>query len=117
MKIEKKKKAHLGNKESEANLSHDKKTKKKVTRLLIVNAVLTFFTRVPSFGVTIWLMAYKDQLSEFCFYYFSCQEIIDMAQAFELVFVSFQFFILKFFDKNIALEYHSLIRRVYKGEH
>ncbi len=117
MKIKKKKKAHLGNKDSEANLSQDKKTKKKVTRLLIVNAFMTFFTRVPSFGVTIWLMAHKNEISEFCFYYFSCQEIIDMAQVFELVFVCFQFYILKFFDKNISLEYHALISRLIKGKH
>ena len=94
--------------DNEVNLNHDKEIKKKVTKLLIVNAVLTFITRVPSFCVTIWLFVHKDRLSEFCYGYFSCPEIVDMAQAFELMFISIQFFLLNFFDKNFVLEFRAL---------
>ena len=88
-------------------LNHDEETKKKVTHLLIVNGVLAVCTRAPSFCVTIWLIVYKKQLSEFCFWYFTCPEFIEMTQSFELVFIS-----LQFFDKNVSTEFIALIKRI-----
>ena len=112
-KIKRKKMSHRNN-EAELSLNHDKATKKKVIKLLIVNAFLTFFSRMPAFAATIFLIAYKNQLSEFCFSFFSCTEIVAMAQAFELFSISLQFFILKKFDNNFSFEFDSLINRIFK---
>ena len=112
-KIRKKIENHSAH-EGDINLNHDKETKKKVIRLLIVNAVLAFLSRVPAFAVTIWLVAYKNQMSEFCYDYFSCTDMIDMAQAFEFVSIGLQFFILKKFDNNFLLEFHALVNLIFK---
>ena len=112
-KIRRKREAHSAN-DNAIMLSHDEETKRKVTHLLIVNGLLAFFTRAPSFCVTIWLIVYKKQLSDFCFWYFSCPDIIEMMQSFELIFISLQFFVLRFFDKNVSMEFFALIKRVFK---
>ena len=93
-------------------LNRDEETKKKVTHLLIVNGVLAVCTRAPSFCVTFWLIAYKKQLSDFRFWYFTCPEFIEMTQSFELVFISLQFFVLRFFDKIVSVIF-ALIKKVF----
>ena len=115
--IIKKKSQSLGPEQTEANLSHTKKVKKKITLLLIFDGFFYFLTHIPAFGVTVWLIADKDQLSEFCYWYFPCPEIIDMAQAFELIFISFQFFILLKLDNNFGNEFYSLIHLKKETQH
>ena len=105
-KIRRKKEAQNSNYNA-SMLNRDEETKKKVTHLLIVNGVLAVCTRAPSFCVTIWLIVYKKQLSDFCFWYFTCPEFIEMTQSFELVFIS-----LQFFDKNVSTEFVALIKRI-----
>jgi len=98
--------------ENEANLKKAKKAKKKFTKFLLFDGLLYLLTHVFAFSVTIWLLAYKKQLSEFCYGYFSCADIVDIAQALEIIFICSQFFVLKKFDHNFSFEFHVLVKRI-----
>jgi hypothetical protein len=109
----KKKGEHFQANENEANLKRAKKAKKKFTKFLLFDGLLYLLTHVFAFSVTIWLLAYKKQLSEFCYGYFSCPDIVDMAQTLEIFFICSQFFVLKKFDCNFSFEFNVLVKRIF----
>ena len=45
------------------------------------------------------VMSFDEKIKHFCHIYFSCTELIEMAQTFHLVSIGLQFFILYGFDK------------------
>jgi hypothetical protein len=76
------------------------KLKEKLNRMIITNGTLFFVAHFPEFLVTALLMSFDEKIKHFCHIYFSCTELIEMAQTFHLVSIGLQFFILYGFDKN-----------------
>jgi hypothetical protein len=87
------------------------KYKQKLNKMIITNGSLYFFSHVPEFLVTIMLIAYRKRLAQFCYFFFTCAELIEMAQAFSFVSVGAQFFIFLYFDHNFKESLMDLIKR------
>ena len=86
------------------------KYKQKLNKMIITNGSLYFFSHVPEFLVTILLMVYRKRLAQFCYYFFTCAELIEMAQVFSFVSVSAQVFIFLYFDHNFRESFLDLIK-------
>ena len=78
------------------------KCKENLNKMIIVNGALFFFSHVPEFVVTVLLLVFKKRLAEFCYQFFKCTEIVEIAQTFHLVSIAFQFFVFKHFDHNFS---------------
>ena len=76
------------------------KYKQKLNKLIITNGTIYFFSHVPEFVTTLLLIIYKKELANFCYYFFSCTELIEIAQTFSFISMSLQFFIFIYFDHN-----------------
>ena len=74
--------------------------KDKVNKMIITNGILYFLSHVSEFVLTILLLIFEKKISNYCLHLFSCVEIIEMAQTFNLWSISLQFFVFKHFDKN-----------------
>ena len=75
--------------------------KEKLNKIIITNGIVFFLAHFPEFIVTILLIAYEKRLARFCFNYFACTDLIEMAQTFHLFSICLQFYILHHFDRNI----------------
>ena len=82
------------------HLNEAKEFKNKMNKIVISNGIFFFVSHFPEFIVTLLLIIFKNSLSDFCFYYFSCFELIEMAQTFHFASIVFQFFIYLKFDRN-----------------
>ena len=84
------------------HLSDAVKLKEKLNKMIITNGTLFFVAHFPEFLVTILLIIYEVKLEIFCRNYFTCSDLIEMAQVFHLFSIGLQFFILHHFDRNIS---------------
>ncbi len=82
------------------HLSEAIKYKTNLNKMILINGCLFFVSHVPDFVTTLLLIVYKQRLAEFCYSFFSCSELVEMAQAFHLLSISLNFFIFKHFDHN-----------------
>ena len=75
--------------------------KETVNKMIITNGTLYFMSHVPEFVITVILIVLEKKLAHFCNYMFSCTKIIEIAQSFNALSISLQFFIFYLlFDKN-----------------
>ena len=75
--------------------------KNKLNKLIITNGTLFFFSHIPEFVVTLIVLFRKSpDFVNFCKMDFDCNHLIEMAQAFHFISISFQLFILLIFDHN-----------------
>jgi hypothetical protein len=84
------------------HLSEAIKYKANLNKMILVNGCLIFVSHMPEFVVTLLLMIFKRNLSEFCHQFFSCSELIEMARVFHLLSIGLNFFIFKHFDHNFS---------------
>ena len=68
---------------------------------------------MPEFTVTILLLVYGPTLGFSCMYNVSCMESIDIAQAFNIVSMGFQFFVFKRFDKNFCKSLENILENAF----
>ena len=76
------------------------KFKANLNKMIITNETLFLISHFPEFIVTLLLIIFNKTLSDFCFNYFSCFELIEMAQTFHFISIFLQFFIFLKFDRN-----------------
>lgn len=88
------------------------KLKEKIKKLVIANNILFLFSHFPEFITTILLIIYSKKLSSFCFDYFSCTDLIEISQSFNLLSFSFQIFIFLDFDRNFRQSLADLKQRL-----
>ena len=89
------------------HLKDAKELKAKLNKMVITNGILFFISHIPESIVTILLLIFKTNLLDFCFYFFSCFELIEMAQTFHFISIGFQFFIFLKFDCNFKQSFYS----------
>ena len=87
---------------SEKHLAQALRYKDTVNKMIITNGTLYFVSHVPEFVITVILIVLKKKLAHFCYYMFSCTKIIEIAQSFNALSISLQFFIFLLFDKNFS---------------
>ena len=106
------KRSLLSSVENSIPLKHVIQLKEKANMLILSNGLLLFVSHVPEFGVTLFLLVYVNEMSEYCLNFLSCNElIIEMAHSFNFFTVAFQFFIYKKFDKNFSESFSNLLER------
>ena len=96
------------------NLNAAVKSKKKITRMVLVNGFLFLISYTPEFITRIILLIFEKYLNGFCYVYLSCKEITDIAEFFIFLSISFQFFIYKKFNKNFSDKFNILKIRFLK---
>ena len=99
-------------KEDAPGLVQAVKFKEKINRMVITNGILYFVSHAPEFVVILLLLVYKNGLSYYCTNYFSCNEFVEMAQAFNFFSIGFQFFVFKNFDKHFRECLHHMLGKV-----
>jgi len=83
------------------------KFKNKLNKMIITNGTLFFSTHIPEFVVTLIVSFRKSpDFVNFCSIHFDCNDLIEMAQAFHFISISFQFFILLIFDHNFKNSFY-----------
>ena len=87
------------------------KFKENMNRMVITNGLLYFVSHVPEFLVTLLFLVYKNSLSIYCTNYFSCIELVEIAQVFNFWSIGLQFFVFKHFDKNFRDCFDNLLSR------
>ena len=80
----------------------EQKLKEKVTKMIIINGFIYFVSHIPKFAVTLVMLAFEKQVWYNCTDKMHCVELIEIAQAFNLISMSFQIFVFSHFDKNIG---------------
>ncbi len=101
-------------------LFHDKKHvkdalehKKKIRKLLITNGFLYFFSHMPQFLSTVIIIVFSNELTLFCFKYFSCTNILEIFETFSFISICLQFFVFKNFDHNFIVSFEDLKGRYF----
>ena len=84
----------------------------KITKMVLLNGVIYFLSHVPEFIITILLIGFRKNFAEFCFYYISFTELMEMSESFCLISISLQFFIFKHFDQNFRKSFKDIIKRI-----
>jgi len=75
--------------------------KAKLSKMIITNGTLYFFSHFPEFIVTLVFYFHKSaEFINFCYGIFDCTILIEMAQVFHFISIAFQFFIFLIFDHN-----------------
>ena len=87
--------------------------KRNVKKLIITNGIIFFLSHVPEFILTLLLILFKNRLANFCFYFISCFELIEIFESFSLISISFQFFVFKHFDHNFILSITDLKKKIF----
>ena len=88
------------------------KFKRKVNKMIVVNGILYFVSHAPQFVVILGFFVLKKKLNGFCYFYFQCDDFLEILQTFSLVVISFSFFIYKKFDNNIRASYTDIMKRL-----
>ena len=87
------------------------KLKVKVKKMIIANGILYFFSHIPEFSVTILLIIFSRKLWEFCFSFYSCNDLVEISEAFNFLSIIFQIFIFLKFDKNFKESFKDVFKR------
>ena len=89
------------------------KLKEKVNKMVIANGLLYFVSHAPEFTTTIFLLAFNKQLSIYCADKFSCVELVDTAQVFNLLSMGFQILIFKHFNTNFDKSLDNVLSKTF----
>ena len=84
--------------------------KAKVKKMVIVNGSLYFLAHIPEFTVTLLLIIFDKKLFEFCYVYFSCNELIEISEGLSFFSIIFQLFIFLKFDKNFRESFEDIFK-------
>ena len=77
--------------------------KTKLNKMIITNGTLFFLAHIPEFVVTLIVLFRKSiDFVSLCFQ-FDCNHLVEMAQAFHFISISFKFFIFLIFDHNFKI--------------
>ena len=105
----------IKNLENKRKLTNDRKHinlaikyKNSVNQMIFVNGFVFFIAYFPEFITNILLIALDKYISMFCFTYISCNIISELAQFFNFISISFQFFVCKKFNKRFSKSFNSL---------
>ena len=84
--------------------------KNKLNKMIITNGTLFFMAHIPEFIVTL-IVLFRTSIDfvSLCFYAFDCNHLIEMAQVFHFISISFQFFIFLIFDSNFKKSFADLV--------
>ena len=101
--------------EEKMKMFHDQKQKdealehqKKINRLIFTNVVLYFVSHLPEFITTILVISFKHKLEHFSLYFFTNSKLIELAEAFSLLSISLQFFVLNQFDRHFQASFKQI---------
>ena len=86
--------------------------KVKVNKMIIVNGILYFVSHLPQFVITVAFFVLKKQLAGFCYFYFLCDDFLEILQTSSLISISFSFFIYLKFDNNIRGSYSDIMKKM-----
>ena len=86
--------------------------KVKVNKMIIVNGILYFVSHLPQFVITVAFFVLKKQLAGFCYFYFLCDDFLEILQTSSLISISFSFFIYLKFDNNIRGSYADIMKKM-----
>lgn len=86
------------------------KLKTKVKKIIIANGSLYFLAHIPEFVVTLLLIIFSQKLYDFCNYFFSCTELIGIAEGFNFLSIVFQLFIFLKFDRNFRESFKEMFQ-------
>jgi hypothetical protein len=85
----------------------------KITKMILINGTIYSLAHIPVFVITILLIVFKKNLADFCFYYISFTELMEIPESFSLISISLQFFIFKHFDQNFKLSFLEIYRKIF----
>ena len=97
------------------NLNAAIKSKKKITRMFLMNGLLFIIAYTPEFTTRILLLLFENELYQFCNMYISCNDLNDIAEFFTFLSISFHFFIYRKFNNNFNDKFAILKSRIYKS--
>ena len=105
----------IKNLENKRKLTNDRKHinlaikyKNSINQMIFVNGFIFFIAYFPEFITNILMIAFDNDISIFCFTYISCKNISELAQFFNFISISFQFFVYKKFNKQFNNSFNSL---------
>ena len=88
------------------------KSNKKITKMVLINGLLFFIAYAPQFLSRILLLAFDKYLFKFCFLYYSCKNLTDLAEFFTFFSISFQFFLYKKFNNKFSEQFRLLKKKM-----
>ena len=96
----------------EAHVLEAIKLKKKINKMIVTNGTLYFFSHIPEFLTTIFLIIFSKRLAHFCYVYISCLELSELAESFNFLSIASQIFVFLKFDKNFKESFDNLISKL-----
>jgi hypothetical protein len=87
------------------------KHRNKITKMILINGTIYSLSHVPVFVITILLIVFKKELADFCFFYISYTELMEMPDSFCLISICLQFFIVIYFDQNFKMSFLEIVRK------
>ena len=96
------------------NLNAAIKSKKKITRMFLMNGLLFIIAYTPEFITRILLLLFENDLYQFCNIYISCNDLNDIAEFFTFMSISFHFFIYRKFNNNFNEKFAILKNNIQK---
>jgi hypothetical protein len=91
------------------HLEDAKKLKNKINKMILINVLLYFLSHIPDFLTTLVLIVLKNNFTQFCYGYFSCQELLEISQGLNFLSISLNFFVYLLFDKNFLKSFKDLL--------
>ena len=101
------------------NLSHKEHNEIKdknnsINKTFILNGLLYFVSDLPEFIITLLLVVYADRLTGFCTTKNSCDLINELAQFFNIISISFQFYVFLYFNRNFSESFEDFRTRFFE---
>jgi hypothetical protein len=84
------------------------KSKKSINRMILFNSFIYTFSHLPEFTMTILLIVYTQEITNFCVIKFSCDLLNEEAEFFCLISIVCQFYVFKIFDKNFKKSFDDI---------
>jgi hypothetical protein len=89
------------------------KSKNRINQMVFINGFVFFIAYFPEFIANILLITFDNYINKFCILYISCKNISELAQFFNFISISFQFFVYKKFNKRFNKSFNSLRRKLF----
>jgi hypothetical protein len=107
------------NLENKQKITRDKKaldsaykSNSKITKMVIINGLLFLIAYTPEFISRIFLFSFDKLLFKFCFIFYSCKNLTDIAEFFTFFSIAFQFFMYKKFNKKFNVQFNLLKKKI-----
>ena len=81
--------------------------------MILFNSFIYVLSHLPEFIITLLLIIYSKNISNFCKNKFSCDLLNEEAEFFGLISIVCQFYVFKIFDKNFKRSFNGLKSNVY----